>query len=249
MTTNTNLSKRSFAISAILTSSALIGTALGADERNPHNAADEALVTRTAALDIASNAAGRSPVIPGAPSGVLQVAMGPDGHQEIVPRARPTSTPAAPHSSPQIAFQFFVGKGLSKVQASGIVGNLMQESTPSMNPRSIEPHGAGRGVAQWGVKGRWDTSPRDNVLWYARTHHTSEWALTTQLNFIWYELTTIPSFGLRSLRAATTVAQATRAFMTHFEACLTGKCEERQRLGYAQRVLRAYGGTVQVGAR
>ncbi|MBL8929149.1 MAG: hypothetical protein JNL54_03385 [Kineosporiaceae bacterium] len=38
--------------------------------------------------------------------------------------------------------------------ATGVVGNLEVES--GVNPRSVEPGGPGRGIAQWSVGGRWD---------------------------------------------------------------------------------------------
>src|SRR5580658_5394526 len=57
----------------------------------------------------------------------------------------------------KIAFDFFVGKGLSKDQAAGIVGNLDQES--GMDPTIWQYGGGpGRGIAQWSAGGRWDTS-------------------------------------------------------------------------------------------
>ena len=44
------------------------------------------------------------------------------------------------------AFDFFVGKGLSELQAAAIVGNLQQES--NVSPTSVQPGGPGRGIAQ-----------------------------------------------------------------------------------------------------
>src|SRR4051812_32496253 len=58
------------------------------------------------------------------------------------------------------SFDYFVGKGLTPIQAAGIVGNLDQESGDS--PTAVQSGGPGRGVAQWSVGGRWDTSPGDN---------------------------------------------------------------------------------------
>src|SRR5262245_59249479 len=59
------------------------------------------------------------------------------------------------------AFTFFVSKGLTPIQAAGIVGNLDQES--GVDPNSVQYGGGpGRGIAQWSVGGRWDTSTNDN---------------------------------------------------------------------------------------
>ncbi|HEX4419628.1 MAG TPA: phage tail tip lysozyme [Kofleriaceae bacterium] len=146
---------------------------------------------------------------------------------------------AALSNSEQTAFNYFVSKGLTKVQSAGVVGNLMQES--SVNPASVEfGGGPGRGIAQWSVGGRWDTSKSDNATWYASAHKLSRGALNTQLDFIWYELTTFSGYGLAQLKAATTVTAAVAAFQDKFEIC--GTCDSSKRITYAQQALSAYGG-------
>jgi len=136
------------------------------------------------------------------------------------------------------AFDYFVGKGLTDVQAAGIVGNLDQES--SMDP-TVKQYGGGpgRGIAQWSVGGRWDTDHDDNVLWYAKDKGLSAETLTLQLDFIWYELETFSGYGLKALRDATTVSGATVAFETDFEGC--GECDQSNRIAYAESALSAYG--------
>jgi len=136
------------------------------------------------------------------------------------------------------AYTYFVNKGLTPVQAAGIVGNLMQES--SVSPTAVEYGGGpGRGIAQWSVGGRWDTSKGDNVTSYAAQHGTSRTSLTTQLNFIWFELENDPGYGLSSLRNATTLSSAVYAFQSKYEVC--GTCAASKRLSYAQQVLSAWG--------
>ena len=149
-----------------------------------------------------------------------------------------TSADAVTSAANKTAFDFFVGKGLSDVQAAGIVGNLDQES--SMNP-SVAQYGGGpgRGIAQWSAGGRWDTDPDDNVASYASAHGQSRDSLTLQLDFVWYELETFPSYGLSDLRSATTVAAATIAFQDDFEGC--GQCDQSTRIAYADEALSAYG--------
>src|SRR5262245_37639268 len=137
----------------------------------------------------------------------------------------------------EAAYDFFVGKGLTNFQAAGIVGNLDQES--GVDPASVQYGGGpGRGIAQWSVGGRWDTSANDNVLQYASQHGESSGALNTQLEFIWYELTTI-GYGFTQLQATTNVTDATVEFMTRYEIC--GTCAQSQRVQYAMDVLNAYG--------
>jgi hypothetical protein len=142
------------------------------------------------------------------------------------------------------AYDFFVSKGLTNFQAAGIVGNLDQES--GVNPGSVQYGGGpGRGIAQWSVGGRWDSSANDNVLAYAKTKGESSGSLNLQLEFIWYELTTF-GYGLSQLKATTNLNDATIAFMDKYEIC--GTCATSQRLSYAQAVLKAYGAAPSYGA-
>jgi hypothetical protein len=152
----------------------------------------------------------------------------PDGVETDVARtAAPLLTATPPN---EIAFDYFVGKGLTSFQAAGIVGNLDQES--QMDPNAVQAGGPGRGIAQWSVGGRWDTDANDNVLSYASAHGASATSLSLQLDFIWYELQTFSSYGLGALRATTNVTDATVAFETDFEGC--GQCDESNRIAYAE---------------
>jgi hypothetical protein len=153
------------------------------------------------------------------------------------PAATATSE-AALSSSEASAYNFFVSKGLTSVQSAGVVGNLMQES--SVVPTAVEYDGGpGRGIAQWSVGGRWDSDSHDNVVWYASTHAGDPWALDTQLDFIWYELSYFDGYGAAELEASTNVTEATIAFQDRFEAC--GTCDETTRIDDAEQVLAAYG--------
>lgn len=134
------------------------------------------------------------------------------------------------------AFDFFIAKGLTNFQAAGIVGNLDQES--GVDPNSVQSGGPGRGIAQWSVGGRWDTSANDNATSYAASQNEARNSLNLQLEFIWYELSNF-NYGLAGLRATTNVTDATVEFMTKFEIC--GNCVQTQRVNYAKDVLNAYG--------
>jgi hypothetical protein len=142
------------------------------------------------------------------------------------------------NANDKIAFDFFRSKGLSAVQAAGIVGNLDQES--SMSPTVWQYGGGpGRGIAQWSAGGRWDSSYHDNVAWYAAEHGASIYSLDLQLDFIWYELTEI-GYGYSELKAATTVAAAEAAFQDRYEIC--GECDSSNRIAHAEAALKDYGG-------
>jgi len=132
----------------------------------------------------------------------------------------------------RVAFEFFVGKGLTSAQAAAIVGNLMQES--NLNPTSTQRDGPGHGIAQWSAGARWN-----NLLRFAKARRASPRALTTQLQFLWHELTTVRAYGLGALRAARSVAAATRVFAKSFEVC--GVCNDARRIALAQATLRAHG--------
>ncbi|HEY3801695.1 MAG TPA: phage tail tip lysozyme [Kofleriaceae bacterium] len=169
---------------------------------------------------------------------LLLVSCTTELEQDPNPEPPPSQSEAALSNNEKTAYNFFISKGLSKDQAAGIVGNLMQEST--VNPNSVQYDGGpGRGIAQWSVGGRWDTSHDDNVTWYANAHGLNRWALTTQLDFIWYELTDI-GYGYSSLKAATTVSAAVLAFQDKYEIC--GECDQTTRIEYANEVLANYGG-------
>jgi len=131
------------------------------------------------------------------------------------------------------ACNYFVDKGLTNFQAAGIVGNLDQES--GVDPNAVQYGGGpGRGIAQWSVGGRWDSSSNDNAVWYAGKTGQNVWSLQLQLDFIWYELTSI-GYGYGALKATTNVTDATTVFQDQFEIC--GTCVSSQRIAYAQAVL------------
>ncbi|MCW5804807.1 MAG: hypothetical protein KIT31_20725 [Deltaproteobacteria bacterium] len=149
----------------------------------------------------------------------------------------PERSEAALGNNARTAFNFFVSKGLTKIQAAGVVGNLMQES--SMRPTAVEfGGGPGRGIAQWSVGGRWNSGAK-NMVSFAASRGMDRWALQTQLDFTWHELTTVPSYGLTELRAAATLSQAVTVFQNKFERC--GKCAQGKRMQYAQQALTDYG--------
>jgi hypothetical protein len=143
-------------------------------------------------------------------------------------------------SNEHAAFDYFVARGLTKRQSAGIVGNLIQES--SVRPTAVEfGGGPGRGIAQWSVGGRWNSTHHDNVTWYASAHKESRWALHTQLAFTWYELHSVGGYGLSALRKDTTIASATITFERDFEKC--GTCDQTKRISYAHQVYNAFAGS------
>ena len=139
------------------------------------------------------------------------------------------------------AFDYFRGKGLSAAQAAGIVGNLDQESGNDPTKYQYD-NGPGRGIAQWTSGGkagdRWDGPSSDSAVHYAGGQHASVWALRTQLDFIWYELSDVSSDGLASLKAQSTVDGAESVFQSKFEVC--GACDATNRIKYANAAYNAF---------
>ncbi|MDN5762647.1 MAG: phage tail tip lysozyme [Microlunatus sp.] len=146
-----------------------------------------------------------------------------------------SSTPAWAANNNETAYRYFVKKGLKGYQSAGIVGNFIQESGSPINPRANQPNGPGRGIAQWSEGARWD-----QLVAWARKQGRNPNTLGVQLDYTWRELTTVPAYGLASLRSSGNVTQATQVFMAKFERC--GRCESAARVRYAQQVLRRYGG-------
>lgn len=155
----------------------------------------------------------------------------------------PLTSEASLGNNARTAFNYFVAKGLTKIQAAGVVGNLMQES--SVRPTAVEYGGGpGRGIAQWSVGGRFNTGSK-SLTAYANARGANRWALQTQLDFIWYELATVGGYGLADLRAATTINAAVTAFQNKYEIC--GTCAQTKRLEYARQALADFGGATTGG--
>ncbi len=140
-------------------------------------------------------------------------------------------------SNEQTAFNYFVNKGMTKIRAAGVIGNLDQES--GMDPTIHQIGGGpGRGIAQWSVGGRWDTYSQDNVQWYANKEGKSATSLGLQLDFIWYELHNFSYYGFSQLHQATTIDQAVIAFQNGYEGC--GDCNTAARESYAHDAYNRY---------
>jgi hypothetical protein len=104
------------------------------------------------------------------------------------------------------AFQLLQQRGYSPVQASGIVGNLMQESGAGLDTKAIGDNGTSIGVAQWHNDRA--TAFRN----YAKANSLDPAALPTQIAYIDRELHTTEAPTFNALQGAATPAQAATAF-------------------------------------
>jgi hypothetical protein len=150
------------------------------------------------------------------------------------------ATSGKPGASPnaQAVYNTFRARGYSNAAAAGIVGNLQQES--GVSPRSIQPGGAGRGIAQWGTGpgsgGRWET---ENA--YAAAHKQNPWALLTQVNFLQQEMNQRGLGAGSAFAKSGNVANTTSQFQTAVEQ--SGDSPPyTTRIGYAQNAYSAFSG-------
>jgi hypothetical protein len=149
---------------------------------------------------------------------------------------------ATTFANDKTAYDYFRGKGLTNFQAAAVVGNLDQES--GVNPTiSQNGGGVGRGIAQWSTGARWDTTKGDNVMAFAAMEGQSATSLGLQLDFMWFELTMFPDYGLAELKASTTLNDATQVVEDKYEGCVYAnfpECALPQRQKYAATVFAAY---------
>jgi hypothetical protein len=109
------------------------------------------------------------------------------------------------------AMNFFQEKGLTAIQAAGLVGNFMVESSVNVDPSLTNSNGA-HGIAQW-LGGR--KTALEN---YAKSNGLKEDDLATQLNFSWQELSgPYKSSSLDPLKESTDTDTAAKIIFDHYE--------------------------------
>jgi hydroxymethylglutaryl-CoA reductase len=114
---------------------------------------------------------------------------------------------------------FLIGKGLTPAQVAGVEGNLYVES--KFNPSAANAAEGAIGLAQW-------EGPRRTALQrFARSQGRTETDLTTQLNFLWSELTGPESAALAALKRAGTPAAAASVFDQQYERSSGGSRQAR----------------------
>lgn len=127
------------------------------------------------------------------------------------------------------AYDFFLEKGLTPAQASGIVGNLMQESyadlrTNVVGDKQLGPKGESYGIAQWRL------DRKDNLFKVRPEDHDT---LKGQLEFIWWELNNTEKKAFNKLIESKTPSEAAYNFGLRYER---PKTVEGSRLKNAQSV-------------
>jgi hypothetical protein len=105
-----------------------------------------------------------------------------------------------PASNADIIAQFLEAKGFSAAQTAGILGNLEVES--GFNPAEPNPREGAIGIAQW------EGGRRTALDAYAKQTGGSETSLSTQLGYLWSELTGPYKSVLTSVKQAQDPATA-----------------------------------------
>lgn len=143
------------------------------------------------------------------------------------------ATPLAGVDNAQKIFNFLIGKGLTKFQVAGIMGNIQAES--GFNPNIEEKTSRaskGFGLVQW-TFGR-----RTALESAARAAGVPASDLSFQLNYMWQELTTsYKSKVYEPLKSSTSLEQATYIWLERYEIPADIPKNKPIRLGFAQNII------------
>lgn len=124
----------------------------------------------------------------------------------------------------QKAFSYFLSKGYTPEQASGIVANIKHES--GFNTQVYGDNGKAQGLVQW------HPDRRKYVFDYLETKGLNPYDFDSQLEGIDYELRTRESKALSKLKSAKTAAEAAHAFDKYYER--SAGLSTKQRQAYAE---------------
>lgn len=127
------------------------------------------------------------------------------------------------------AYEYFVEKGESEIMAAGVVANLMQESTPALDPTASGDGGNALGIAQW-------NGPRKRrFLKWSADNGRDPSDFETNLDFLHWEATEsdeAPNWA--KARNASTPEEAARILTEEFWRPSDPHTEKR--MGYANQV-------------
>ena len=135
------------------------------------------------------------------------------------------------NNNQQKAMNYFMSQGLTKQQAAGIVGNLMQESTAGLDPMADNKMG-NKGIAQWDAN-RWSRFEK-----WAKTKGLNVNTLEAQLQWVMEELRTgSGGLSLKTLQGSRSASSAAALFNERFERSGEGPGDP----GYQNRIRNAEG--------
>jgi hypothetical protein len=125
----------------------------------------------------------------------------------------------------QIAYDFYINKGLAPHQAAGIVGSMMQESGPDLDPNARNAIGA-YGIMQ-------ALGSRKEAL----LQSGAKGDLLKQLEFSWAEMQGPENNALKQIQAAETPEQAAVAHRKYYERPGEKEARDDKRIQYAKQLL------------
>lgn len=134
-------------------------------------------------------------------------------------------------NNPEKAYNYLLINGYTSEQASGIVGNMMKESTPLIDPDAADNNGA-YGIVQW------QGSRRDALEKFAEDNGRKVNDLYTQLDFVIHELGTTEKRAYRKLKNTSNPTDAANAFAKYYERPTNPNSPKRR--AFAEDVLKKY---------
>ena len=135
------------------------------------------------------------------------------------------------------AFNYLMTKGkFSPIVSAAIAGNLYHESTGIDPTNDKGDNGSAFGIAQWRL------DRQDNLRAFAKEQNKPVTDLTVQLDFLIKELNDYPIYGLRQLKSAKNLKDATQIFMNKFERPSSEYEHFGDRLKYATSIYSKYYG-------
>jgi cell wall-associated NlpC family hydrolase len=129
-------------------------------------------------------------------------------------------------------WNYFASLKFTPQAIAGVMGNIYQETGGTFDPKTLQGgRGPGTGIIQWedrskGGSGRWN-----ELLKWAKANGKDEWALQTQLDWLWKEMQA-RHMSATSYGALTDVSDATSQFEKKIEAA--GKPNMPNRIKQAQ---------------
>lgn len=145
----------------------------------------------------------------------------PKAQTEIIGVKGKYSTPS---ENENITWDYLISQGFSRVQAAGIMGNLMQE-----HGFKTTDVGGGLGIAQW-IGGR-----RHRLMEKENPEN-----IYVQLDFLMSELNGSYAYVRDGIKATSSLNSAVEIFQNQFERCNPVYCNYNRRVMYAQNILASH---------
>lgn len=129
-----------------------------------------------------------------------------------------------PSENENITWDYLISNGFSRMQAAGIMGNLMQEHGFNTSDTS-----GGLGLVQW------TGSRKDRLVSMYPNSYTN---IYSQLEYLMFELNGNYSGVRDAIKASGSLVESVQIFQNRFEKC--GYCREDKRIEYAQNILASH---------